>query len=177
VEWRIVVRGFSARGSHAFPSCTRAAFWYAKALRSGAKLGSRSACAVMRDGRVTNRDLRRTWKTLAGKAGVPKEIRDRIQNHALKSARAWRSGIHSSLPCSAKSGLKLLHSCGRRASLLARPCPLQSIIGGDDSIYYFPTGSVALAVLRKCSASWTRRSSTEPPRGFFAARSRIRLTE
>jgi integrase len=32
---------------------------------------------------VTNRDLRRTWKTLAGKAGVPKEIRDRIQNHAL----------------------------------------------------------------------------------------------
>ena len=33
---------------------------------------------------VTNRDLRRTWKTLAGKAGVPKEIRDRIQNHALQ---------------------------------------------------------------------------------------------
>lgn len=33
---------------------------------------------------VTNRDLRRTWKTLAGKAGVAKEIRDRIQNHALQ---------------------------------------------------------------------------------------------
>ena len=33
---------------------------------------------------VTNRDLRRTWKTLAGKAGVPKEICDRIQNHALQ---------------------------------------------------------------------------------------------
>jgi integrase len=32
---------------------------------------------------VTNRDLRRTWKTLAGQGGVPKEIRDRIQNHAL----------------------------------------------------------------------------------------------
>ena len=32
---------------------------------------------------VTNRDLRRTWKTLAGKAGVSKEIRDRIQNHAF----------------------------------------------------------------------------------------------
>jgi hypothetical protein len=28
-------------------------------------------------------DLRRTWKTLAGKAGISKEIRDRIQNHAL----------------------------------------------------------------------------------------------
>ena len=33
---------------------------------------------------VTNGDLRRTWKTLAGKAGVSKEIRDRIQNHALQ---------------------------------------------------------------------------------------------
>ncbi|MCB1393060.1 site-specific integrase [Nitrobacter sp.] len=33
---------------------------------------------------VTNRDLRRTWKTLAGKAGVSKEIRDRIQNHTLQ---------------------------------------------------------------------------------------------
>jgi integrase len=32
---------------------------------------------------VTNRDLRRTWKTLAGKAGISKDIRDRIQNHAL----------------------------------------------------------------------------------------------
>lgn len=33
---------------------------------------------------VTNRDLRRTWKTLAGKAGISKDIRDRIQNHALQ---------------------------------------------------------------------------------------------
>ena len=33
---------------------------------------------------VTNRDLRRTWKTLAGKAGVSKEIRDRLQNHTLQ---------------------------------------------------------------------------------------------
>jgi hypothetical protein len=30
------------------------------------------------------RDLRRTWKTLAGAAGLSKEIRDRIQNHSLK---------------------------------------------------------------------------------------------
>lgn len=29
----------------------------------------------------TNRDLRRTFKTLAGKAGLSKEIRDRLQNH------------------------------------------------------------------------------------------------
>lgn len=33
---------------------------------------------------ATNRDLRRTFKTLAGKAGLSKEIRDRIQNHALQ---------------------------------------------------------------------------------------------
>lgn len=31
----------------------------------------------------TPRDLRRTWKTLAGHAGISKDIRDRIQNHAL----------------------------------------------------------------------------------------------
>lgn len=29
------------------------------------------------------RDLRRTFKTLAGKAGISKEIRDRLQNHSL----------------------------------------------------------------------------------------------
>lgn len=28
------------------------------------------------------RDIRRTWKTLAGRAGVSKEVRDRLQNHA-----------------------------------------------------------------------------------------------
>ena len=33
---------------------------------------------------VTNRDLRRTFKTLTGKAGIPKEVRDRLQNHALQ---------------------------------------------------------------------------------------------
>ena len=33
---------------------------------------------------VTNRDLRRTWKTLAGQASLSKEIRDRIQNHTLQ---------------------------------------------------------------------------------------------
>lgn len=33
---------------------------------------------------VTNRDLCRTFKTLTGKAGVPKDIGDRLQNHALQ---------------------------------------------------------------------------------------------
>jgi integrase len=30
----------------------------------------------------TARDIRRTWKTLAGDAGIPKEMRDRLQNHS-----------------------------------------------------------------------------------------------
>ncbi len=33
---------------------------------------------------ATNRDLRRTWKTLSGKAGMAKEIRDSMQNHTLQ---------------------------------------------------------------------------------------------
>jgi integrase len=47
---------------------------------------------------VTNRDLRRTWKTLAGKAGVPKEIRDRIQNHALQDISSKSYDRWSYLP-------------------------------------------------------------------------------
>ena len=34
------------------------------------------------------RDLRRTWKTLAGQAGLSKEIRDRLQNHAISDVSA-----------------------------------------------------------------------------------------
>src|SRR4029077_8678223 len=30
----------------------------------------------------TARDIRRTWKTLAAGAGIPKEMRDRLQNHS-----------------------------------------------------------------------------------------------
>jgi integrase len=37
---------------------------------------------------ATNRDLRRTWKTLAGKVGIAREIRDRIQNHSLQDVRS-----------------------------------------------------------------------------------------
>ena len=36
----------------------------------------------------TARDLRRTWKTLAGEAGLSKEIRDRLQNHSLQDISA-----------------------------------------------------------------------------------------
>jgi integrase len=34
--------------------------------------------------RFRPRDLRRTWKTLAGRAGISKEMRDRLQNHVEK---------------------------------------------------------------------------------------------
>jgi len=33
--------------------------------------------------KFSGRDLRRTWKTLAGRAGLSKEIRDRLQGHAF----------------------------------------------------------------------------------------------
>lgn len=36
----------------------------------------------------TPRDLRRTWKTLAGEAGLTKEIRDRLQNHNIQGVSA-----------------------------------------------------------------------------------------
>lgn len=47
---------------------------------------------------VTNRDLRRTWKTLAGKAGLSKEIRDRIQNHALQDVSSKHYDRWSYMP-------------------------------------------------------------------------------
>ncbi len=54
---------------------------------------------------VTNRDLRRTWKTLAGKAGIPKEIRDRIQNHALHDVSSKNYDRWSYMP-EKRAGMK-----------------------------------------------------------------------
>lgn len=46
-------------------------------------------CALYADetatARFTPRDLRRTWKTLAGRAGISKDMRDRLQNHIRAS--------------------------------------------------------------------------------------------
>jgi hypothetical protein len=33
---------------------------------------------------VTKTNLRRTWKTLAGKPGLPNEISDQLQNHTFQ---------------------------------------------------------------------------------------------
>jgi integrase len=45
----------------------------------------------------TTRDLRRTWKTLAGEAGLSKEDRDRLQNHAASDVSAVHYDRHSYL--------------------------------------------------------------------------------
>jgi integrase len=44
------------------------------------------------------RDLRRTWKTLAGSAGLSKEIRDRLQNHSEGGVSAKHYDRWSYLP-------------------------------------------------------------------------------
>jgi hypothetical protein len=44
------------------------------------------------------RDLRRTWKTLAGGAGLSKEIRDRLQNHSEGGVSAKHYDRWSYLP-------------------------------------------------------------------------------
>jgi integrase len=43
-----------------------------------------------RTARFSPRDLRRTWKTLAGQAGISKDDRDRLQNHAQRDV----SSVH-----------------------------------------------------------------------------------
>lgn len=44
------------------------------------------------------RDLRRTWKTLAGHAGVSKEDRDRLQNHARRDVSSVHYDRYDYLP-------------------------------------------------------------------------------
>jgi integrase len=47
--------------------------------------------------KFVTRDLRRTWKTMAGAAGLSKEIRDRLQNHALTDVSAKHYDRHTYL--------------------------------------------------------------------------------
>jgi len=75
------------------------------------------------------RDIRRTFKTLAGKAGITKELRDRLQNHALKDVSAVhydrydylaekRQGVkvwNDYLELIINSGEKIAHLTGKRA--------------------------------------------------------------
>jgi len=44
----------------------------------------RDYCEDYEGEKFVPRDCRRTWKTLGGKAGISKELRDRIQNHVIQ---------------------------------------------------------------------------------------------
>jgi integrase len=46
----------------------------------------------------TPKDLRRTFKTLAGAAGISKEMRDRLQNHAEAGVSARHYDRYDYLP-------------------------------------------------------------------------------
>ena len=46
----------------------------------------------------TPKDMRRTSKTLAGGAGIPKEMRDRLQNHAEAGVSAKHYDKYDYLP-------------------------------------------------------------------------------
>lgn len=46
----------------------------------------------------TARDMRRTWKTLAGAAGISKEIRDKLQNHARSDVSSKHYDRYDMLP-------------------------------------------------------------------------------
>ena len=59
------------------------------------------------------RDLRRTWKTLAGEAGLSLEIRSRIQNHALTDVGSRHYDRHSYLP-EKRAALKIWERALRR---------------------------------------------------------------
>ncbi|PON07826.1 hypothetical protein ATY29_08715 [Rhizobium hidalgonense] len=58
---------------------------------------------------AANRDLRRTFKTLAGKAGVSKEIRDRLQNHALQAVSSKNYDRWNYMP-EKRAGMAKWHS-------------------------------------------------------------------
>ena len=53
-----------------------------------------------------SRDVRRTVKTLAGKAGISKEIRDRIQGHALSDVSSKHYDKYDYFP-EKREGLKV----------------------------------------------------------------------
>jgi integrase len=54
-----------------------------KAKRPWVSTSLAHAVKAVPDWDWTPRDIRRSWKTLAGEAGLSKDIRDRLQNHAL----------------------------------------------------------------------------------------------
>lgn len=58
----------------------------------------RDYCAEAGVARFTPRDIRRTWKTLAGAAVLGKDIRDRLQHHAASDVSSRHYDRYSYLP-------------------------------------------------------------------------------
>jgi integrase len=67
----------------------------------------------------TPKDLRTTFKTLAGKCGLSKEIRDRLQNHSLSDVASRHYDRYNYLP-------------EKRAAILQWNNYLEGIIGGEN---------------------------------------------
>jgi integrase len=78
-----------------FPACRRRA--YRTATNALARI-TRTYIAEAGVQRLEVRDLRRTWKTLTGAAGIRKEIRDRIQNHAISDVSSKHYDMYDYLP-------------------------------------------------------------------------------
>jgi len=55
-------------------------------------------CSRMKIEPFNLRDLRRTWKTLAGEAGISKELRDIWQNHARSDVSSVHYDRYQYLP-------------------------------------------------------------------------------
>jgi len=77
---------------------------YRGKLSNGRVIHNVTIAGVIRDfckkkiDKFVARDIRRTFKTLAGKAGISKELRDRLQNHALKDVSAIHYDRYDYLP-------------------------------------------------------------------------------
>jgi integrase len=69
----------------------------------------------------TPRDLRRTWKTLAGAAGLSLDIRNRVQGHALQDVGSRHYDRHS-------------YAEEKRTALLAWERELQARLAGDNVV-------------------------------------------
>jgi integrase len=71
----------------------------------------------------TARDLRRTWKTLAGGAGLSLDIRNRIQGHALQDVGSRHYDRHGYLE-------------EKRAALMAWERELRARLAGDNVVAF-----------------------------------------
>ena len=96
------------------------------------------------------RDLRRTWKTLAGAAGVSKEVRDRLQNHALADVSSRHYDKWSYLP-------------EKRAGMEAWASYLDQILAGDDtaSAEWMAQSDVAVRRLKTIMGSRSWRAAPQ----------------